>query len=432
VINQQQINRLLAFFARKIIAKHQPLVIGITGSVGKTTTRHAVACALSAKYFLREPEKNFNNEIGIPLTVIGAKGLDEDTGFLARKFGWIRIFAEALVVWLIPQNYPKVLVLEYGIDHPGDMDALVSIVRPNIAVLTTIGISHREHFDKPEDIAFEKGKLAASLPENGTYVYNLDDPNVAAQTSRTKAKLISYGKAGHSASQPDVMLTSVEEHLEMPPATKLHFKTPTREISVTIPVVGTAHESSILAAIAVAESLDIDTELILKGLSSYRAVPGRLNILPGIKRTILIDDTYNAAPLSMSEALQLLARFDNPVKIAVLGDMRELGDLSDQAHAQIGELASRLGLSKLVTVGELGKKIAESAQAHGMAAEAIESYDNSREAAANVLKNLEPESVILIKGSQAVRMEKITKELLAEPTSATSTLVRQYGKWLHT
>ncbi len=425
MVNQQQINKLLAFFARKIIAKHQPLVIGVTGSVGKSSTRHAIAAVLSAKYFLREPEKNYNNEIGIPLTIIGAKGLDEDTGFIARKLGWLRIFSEALVVWLMPQSYPKVLVLEYGIDHPGDMDALIDIVRPKITVITTVGVSHKEFFNTEADIAFEKGKLAAALPADGIYVYNADDIHVAEQTKRTKAKTISYGKA-----QADVVLREVEEKLAMPPASRLDIKTPTRELKINIPVVGTAHESAVLAAVAVAESLEVETDLIIKGLASYRAMPGRLNVLAGIKKTILIDDTYNSAPLSATEALYLLDRFPNPLKVAVLGDMRELGDVSDSAHEQLGALAATLGLHKLVTVGELGQKIAHAALSNGMPADNVITFNTSDEAAVAVLQMLEPESVILIKGSQAVRMEKVTKELLAEPTSASSMLVRQYGKWI--
>lgn len=425
MINQERINQLLAYFTRKIIAKYHPMVIGITGSVGKTSTRHAIAAALSAKYFLREPEKNYNNEIGIPLTVIGARGLDESAGFLSSKLGWLRIFAKALTVWLLPQNYPKLLVLEYGIDRPGDMDVLLNIVKPQIAVLTTIGASHKEFFKTEEAIAHEKGKMAASLPKNGTFIYNAGDVLVAEQAKRTEAHLMSYGSA-----EAKVTLQSVAEQLQIPPSTKMVIKTPSREINVTVPVIGKAHESAVLAAVAVAEAMEVETDLILKGLAGYRAMPGRLNILSGIKRTILIDDTYNAAPLSTMEALRLLDRFPHKIKVAVLGDMLELGDESDSAHAEIGKFATTLNLSKLITVGELGYKIAVAAHEAGMPAGNITSFENSDEAKLTVLNDIEQESVILIKGSQGARMEKITKELLAEPTAASHFLVRQYGKWL--
>lgn len=424
---EDKIKQLLAFFSHKIIAKYKPLVIGITGSVGKTSTRHAIAAALSAKYYLREPEKNFNNDIGIPLTIIGAHGLDEGSFKLAGiKFGWLRIFAKALAVWLLPQEYPKVLVLEFGIDHPGEMDTLLDIVQPKIGVLTTIGISHKEHFPNNEAIAHEKGKMAARLPSNGIFVYNADDTHVREQTKRTKAHLLSYGKTP----QAEVILEKIEEELNAQPSTSIYIKSPVRQLKIKVPVVGTAHTEAILAAFAVCEALQMETELILKGLASYRGMPGRLNILSGIKRSILIDDTYNAAPLSTTEALHLLGRFDSNHKVAVLGDMLELGDESEKAHAEIGKLAASLNLQQLVTVGELGKKIAIAAQEAGMNPENIQSYGNSDEAKIQVLNNLQSDGVVLIKGSQGARMEKITKELLAEPMGAAHLLVRQYGQWL--
>lgn len=421
-----KIKQLLAFFARKIVAKYQPLIIGITGSVGKTSTRHAIAAALSDAYDLREPEKNFNNEIGIPLTVIGAHGLDEHSYAIGPfKLGWIRVFVHALVAWLLPQKYPNLLVLEYGIDHPNDMDSLLDIVQPKIAVLTRIGISHREHFPNNEAIAHEKGKMAARLSKNGIFVYNADDVHVAEQTKRTVGHLLSYGKKN-----ADVVLEKVEEILGIQSHTKLFIKSPVREIAITVPVVGTAHTEAILAAVTVCEALQVDTDKILQGLANYRAMPGRLNILAGIKRTILIDDTYNAAPQSMIEALSLLGRFPGAYKVAVLGDMLELGDITDEAHAEIGSIVAGMKIQKLVTVGEFGRMIATAAQHAGMENQHIVSFKTSDEAKKHVLENLQSDSIILIKGSQGARMEKITKELLAEPMSATRVLVRQYGHWL--
>ncbi|MDQ3018299.1 MAG: UDP-N-acetylmuramoyl-tripeptide--D-alanyl-D-alanine ligase [bacterium] len=411
----------LAWFARKIVAKHNPQIIGVTGSVGKTSTRHAIATVLATKYKVREPIKNYNNQIGIPLTIIGAKGLDDGGG----KLGWLRIFAQAAKTLWFTSSYPKILVLEYGIDHPGDMDELLKIVQPTIAVLTTIGISHREHFNTEAEIAVEKGKMAAGLPVSGMFIYNADDVHVAEQSKRTQAKLLSYGTGS-----ADIVLETVEEVLSLAPQTRLHIKTPTRILQVTIPVVGMAHEAAVLAAVAIAEALEVETDLILRGLANYRPVPGRLNILPGIKRTILIDDTYNAAPLSMMEALHLLHRYEATHKIAVLGDMLELGDLSQKAHADIGELVASMKISKLITVGELGKIIAATAVEKGMKQELVQTFNTSDEARLALQEILDPESVVLIKGSQGVRMEKVTKEVMAEPMSAPHVLCRQYGKWL--
>ncbi len=407
------------------MAKYHPFVIGVTGSIGKTSSRHAIAAVLSARYRVREPLYNYNTDFGIMYTLFGTRGWKKNH----KGIDWPDVFLKAFSTWLLPQNYPEVLVLEYGIDHPGDMDELVDIVKPNMSVLTTIGISHREFFSSAEQIASEKGKLVEVLSKHDTYVYNADDILVAAQTAKTQARKISYGKqeAGHN---PDIILTKVEESLSFPASSTLYFKTPTRELNITVPVVGTAHEKAILAAVAVAESLQVETDLIIKGLANYRPVPGRLNVLPGIKKSILIDDTYNAAPVSTMEALRLLARFSNSYKVAVLGDMLELGDETNIGHADVGQLAAQLNISRLVTVGELGKKIGEAAASAGMSSENIVHFVDSEQAKSFVLQALEPDSVILIKGSQGARMEKIVKELLAEPTAAGQLLVRQYGKWL--
>ncbi len=422
MVTQTRIEKYLAFFARKILKARKPFIIGVTGSIGKTSTRHAIACALSDTYNVREPEKNYNNQIGIPLTIIGAHGLEDSWPIL----GWLRVFLKAVVVWLLPVDYPEVLVLEYGIDHPNDMDGLLHIAKPEIAVLTTIGISHREFFNTEDEIAFEKGKLAASLKKSGIFVYNKADKHVADQTNRVKGKSLSYNVYGEG----DISLRSAEEELSLKPRTFLSIQAGKQLINVTIQAVGTAHIEACVAAVAVAVAMKVPVAQLLSGLSRYRTVSGRLNVIPGIKKSILIDDSYNAAPLSTREALRLLERFPGKNKIAVLGDMLELGEDTAKAHKEIGELVGGMHLQQLITVGELGKLIAKAAIARGFSAERVVTFQNSDEAKRFVQSELEPDSVILIKGSQGVRMEKITKEVLAEPMSAHKVLPRQYGKWI--
>jgi UDP-N-acetylmuramoyl-tripeptide--D-alanyl-D-alanine ligase len=422
--------QILAFFTHKIIAKYNPTVIGITGSVGKTSTRHAIAAALASSYYLREPEKNYNNLIGIPLTVIGAKGIDESTNFVSIWLGWARIYLKALSVWLLPQNYPKLLVLEYGIDAPGDMDALLNLVAPNIAVLTSVGISHLQNFSSQQELAAEKGKIASRLTPNDLFVFNGDDTLVSQEAQKVNARKIAFGVQGQGTELETVILEKITEKLELRPETTLQISTLHGQVSISIPVIGKAHTAAVLCAVAVCVGLKVDQELFEKGLRTYKAMPGRLNILAGIKKTILIDDTYNAAPDSTKEALHLLGRFQSENKIAVLGDMLELGEQSHTGHSEIGTLAATLNLKKLVTVGKLGREIADSALQAGMSEQDILIFEDSKTAAKSVLEILVPESVVLVKGSQGARMEIITKELLAEPTAAGHLLVRQYGKWL--
>jgi UDP-N-acetylmuramyl pentapeptide synthase len=196
---------------------------------------------------------------------------------------------------------------------------------------------------------------------------------------------------------------------------------------------GVTHVSSCLAAVAVAEALGVETDLVQKGLATYKPAPGRLNVIGGIRKSVLIDDTYNGAdPAAMYEALRLFARFPGSHKIAVLGDMLELGDLSDEAHTAVGKEVAAISPTHLVTVGPGGRIIAEGARGGGFSEERIISFNTSQDAMVPVQELMREGSVVLLKGSQSMRMEKITKEIMAEPMRAGELLCRQYGKWLRT
>ncbi len=414
------LEKLLAFFALRILVKYKPIIIGITGSVGKTSTRAAVFAVVSAKYKAYTPPKNLNDKIGLPVGVIGMDSPGK------RLFGWLKVFTHALYLLLFKSKYPEVLVLEYGIDRVGEMDELLAIARPNIGVLTSIGLSHYQFFESTEVIEEEKGKLVESVGASGKVILNADNEIALRQRSKTRAAVLSYGHTG------DVRVDRREEVLSEMSITIMHIVTPTRSFEARVPAVGATHVSSCLAAIAVAETLKIETDLVVKGLGQYRPVPGRLNVLAGLKRSILIDDTYNSAPDSMHEALQLFARFPGTHKIAVLGDMLELGGLSDEAHALVGTEVAHIAPSHLVTVGAGGKIMAEAAVANGYPDEQVVSFDSSDEARLTVQDLIREGSVVLVKGSQGMRMEIISKEIMAEPMRATELLCRQYGKWLET
>ncbi len=412
------LEKLLAVFARNIIKKYQPIIIGITGSVGKTSTRAAVFAVVSAKYRAYTPPKNLNDKIGLPMGIIGLDSPGKSV------LGWIKVFSRALSILLFKVKYPEVLVLEYGIDRVGEMDELLSIAKPNIGVVTSIGLSHYEFFESSDVIELEKGKLAESVEASGVVILNADNEVALRQRSKVHASVLSYGRSG------DVILEALEELLSDASTTLLYVATPTRKFEVRIPAVGATHVSSALAAIAVAERLKIETDIVSKGLNQYKPVPGRLNVISGLKRSILIDDTYNSAPDSLHEALQLLARFSGAHKIAVLGDMLELGELSEEAHKAVGVEVARIALSHLVTVGAGGKIIAESAVASGYPDEQVICFDSSDDARLTVQDLIREGSVVLVKGSQSMRMEIISKEIMAEPMRASELLCRQYGKWI--
>lgn len=410
---------ILAFFARRIVAKYEPKIVGITGSVGKTSTRAAVFAVLSQRYSAYTPPKNLNDKIGLPLGIIGMDSPGKS------MIGWAKVLARALSLLLFRQKYPEVLVLEYGIDRVGEMGQLLAIAVPQVSVLTSIGFSHYEFFSDIETVAREKSRILEALPASGIAVLNGDDERVLAQSGKAKGLVITYG---HTSQTVDLLEQT--EIFTDTPATTLRMRTPRFSLTARLSALGAPHVSAGLAAVAVAEALGVEESAVVRGLAAYRPVPGRLHILGGVRRSWVIDDTYNASPDSMREALALLGRFPGAHKLAVLGDMLELGAVSDAEHQAIGRQAASLGVNHLVTVGPSGKIIAEAALAAGLPEERVISFDTSAQATVTVQELMREGSVVLVKGSQGVRMERITKEIMAEPMRAGDLLCRQYGTWL--
>lgn len=416
---QEYVIKQLAQLARLLIAKHQPKVIGITGSVGKTSSRDAIYAVVTTAFSARRPVKNLNNEIGLPLAILGFDSPGKNF------FGWVKIFLFGYInLWF--GKFPEVLVLEMGVDRPGDMDYLLSIVKPDISVLTSIGMAHYEFFGSYEAVAQEKAKLLEQVKPGGVCVVNLDNQLAAEQIKKALGKVVTYG----FNNQADVRLRVDGEDYQVPPTTKLSVMTSTQEFQVNLKALGVPHCASAGAAIAVGLVLGLRQDQIRQGLANYKPHSGRLNLLNGIKRTLILEDSYNASPDSVKEALAVLSRVPRTQKIIILGDMLELGELSDASHMEIGQEVGQLAPEKLILVGSRTKLIAKGAVLAGLAENKVLWFADSEAAVEHIRENLSSESVVLIKGSQGVRMEKISKELLAEPMSASSVLPRQYGKWV--
>lgn len=414
------LHKLLAYLSRRIVKKYQPKIIGITGSVGKTSSRNAIFLAVSGQYKTRQTEKNYNNELGVPLTIIGAHAPGRNI------FAWLGIFLKAISYILFSQDYPKVLVLEMGVDHPGDMDHLLGIVKPDIAVLTFVGSAHYEFFGSIEAVAQEKSKLIASLDKSGTAILNFDNKLVSQARNLTTAHVVGYGRQ----KEANVTILNVQENFQIPVSSNLEIESPNYKYNFSIPVLGESHVYAVLSAIAVAEELGIHNEVIQQGLLNYKPVPGRMNVFSGLRRTVIIDDSYNASPDSMKIALSTVQKFPNEKKVLVLGDMLELGDNSETSHREIGRIVNSIQPQYLVTSGKHASWIAEEAIMQGYPESQIYSYENSETTAKQVLNLLEEGQVILIKGSQGARMEKVSKEIMAEPMRSKDLLPRQYGKWV--
>lgn len=422
------LKNILANMARAIVVKYQPRIIAITGSVGKTSTRDAILAVLGDRFAVRGSQKSYNNEFGVPLTIIGKDA--PGRSFIA----WISVLTEAVLVRYFPSKYPRVLVLEMGADHPGDIVYLTSIAKPHIAIVTAVAPVHTEFFEEIDGVAQEKGMLIEALPADGVALLNADDPHVAAMRMRTEAKVITFGVRASA----DVTATDYEIHYEpnVPgPDVSIQFTIHSRGGSAPVViagVIGRPQVTAVLAAVAVGEALGMNISEIALRLRSYVSPPGRLRVVAGIKQTVLIDDTYNASPAAAIEALQALRDMPIPEqnrRIFVFGDMRELGNYTESGHREVGMRAAELGVDLFIAVGELGRISANAAREAGMSTSHVFSFDDQKEAGKFIEDRIVPGDVILIKGSQAMRMERITEELMLEPLRASDLLVRQAKNW---
>jgi UDP-N-acetylmuramoyl-tripeptide--D-alanyl-D-alanine ligase len=418
------IQYMLQSLARAIIKRYRPGIIGITGNVGKTSTKEAIYTVLSRDRRVRASKKNFNNELGLPLTILGNW---KDTGGILF---YLNAILSGIIQLIIKRaSYPEILILEYGVNKPGDMKRLLEITRPMIGVVTAIGETpvHVEFFAGKEGIVREKTRLIASLPTTGFAIINADDKSVREMRGKTRAHAITYGFTKGA----DVHIMSHE--------TRLRGGAPETTFKVTyggstIPVrlehaLGKAHIYAAAAAAATGLAFGMNLVKVGEALAGYKPPPGRMRIIPGVKQSVIIDDTYNASPLASKDALETLKGIKTKRKIAVLGDMLELGKHTIEAHQEIGTEAAS-AVKALFTVGQKAKFIAEAAEAAGLPKRSIFVFNNVREAGRELQKMLEPGDVVLVKASQSVRLEKIVKEVMAEPEKADQLLARQSPRWL--
>ena len=415
----------LAFFAKAILKKYRPDIIGVTGSVGKTSAKDAIYTVLAPKFSVRRNVKNYNNEIGLPLTIIGS-----ETGGSSVS-DWLGVFAKAikLLLWR-DKKYPGILVLEMGVDRVGDMKYLTSLAPCKVGVVTTVAPVHLEYFKTLEKIAREKSVIVTHLRKDGWAILNGDNEYIMAMAGNIKAKIMTYGfgkDCDISASEVNISQNSEQE------VCGLNFKLSYNGSTVPVLLPNILGEHLIYAALsaaAAAVAYGMNLLEISEALRDFIAPRGRMNLISGIKGTYIIDDTYNAGPDSMEAAINTLGKIKTRAdKYAVLGDMLELGDYTEEGHRRIGRAIWENGIGYLITVGERAKLIAAEALNCGMDSDNIYSFDNSAEAGRFIQGRIKAGDFILVKGSQGMRMEKATKEIMAEPLRAQELLVRQDKSW---
>jgi UDP-N-acetylmuramoyl-tripeptide--D-alanyl-D-alanine ligase len=311
------------------------------------------------------------------------------------------------------------------------MKRLLEIARPHIGVVTAIGAvpSHVEFFAGPEAVVREKGKLIAALPATGFAILNHDEREIHAMKEGTRAHAITFG----SAEDADVRITNTETILrDGMPETAFKITYGGSLVPVRLKgVMGMPHAYAAVTAAAVALAFGMHLVKIAEALGEYTAPNGRMKVIHGVKGSTVLDDTYNAAPSSVRAALDALKTVRAKRKIAVLGDMLELGEYTIPAHKAIGEFAAS-HIKILITVGDKAKFIAEAAEKAGLSKKNIFVYSGLREASYELKRMIEHGDLVLVKGSQAVRMEKIVREIIEKPEDADELLVRQSPRWLDT
>lgn len=410
--------------ARMLLWRRKPKVIAITGSVGKTSVKDAIYAVIHHHVHTRKSEKSFNSEIGVPLSILGLPNAWNSL------LGWIRNIVDGGVSVFFGR-YPEWLVLEVGVDHPGDMKRITSWLKPDIVVLTRLPDVpvHVEFFDGPEAVIEEKKVLVDALKEDGVLVYNNDDERVREVANGIRQKSVGYGRyaptditmKGDTIAYQDDVPHGVEcsvTHNEEEKTFHLHH------------TVGVQHTYTIGAAVAVASLLDISLSESQGAFTAYQPPRGRMRVLRGVKDTTVIDDTYNSSPVAATRAVETLSEIRTKGrKIVVLGDMLELGRFSIEAHKDLGELVQKSGIDILMTVGVRARGVAEGALNAGMHEKNIFQYEEAPRAGKELEMKLKEGDVVLVKGSQGVRLERVVEEVMAEPERANELLVRQDSFW---
>jgi UDP-N-acetylmuramoyl-tripeptide--D-alanyl-D-alanine ligase len=411
------IQRKLEGYVKRYLKHHKDVkLVIVVGSVGKTSTKMAIGTVLAQKLRVRLHEGNHNAELSAPLAILGI----EYPASLKDIGEWMKVFKAAKERIEQPSDV-DVIIQEVGTDRIGQVPHFGKYAKPYLAVVTAVSAEHMEFFKTLDAVAAEE-LAAANFSEHA--LINRDDIDGKYAADLTNPNINTYGTTDAAEYH------FIENDYSPEKGFEGSFIAPEREepIKASVHVMGEHSIRAAIAAMAVGVKLGLSDKEIAKGLSSIRAVSGRMQILRGMNSTTLIDDTYNSSPIAAASALQALYSLNVPQRIAVLGSMNELGETSPEAHTALGKLCDPVQLAHVVTVGEDAEKyLAPAAKANGCH---VVSFKNALEAGAFVHKALEPGAAILFKGSQGgVYLEEAVKVVLHSTTDEEK-LVRQSSKWM--
>ncbi|MBI5470027.1 UDP-N-acetylmuramoyl-tripeptide--D-alanyl-D-alanine ligase [Candidatus Kaiserbacteria bacterium] len=415
---------ILTWEARLVLYRHLPKIIAVTGSVGKTTTKDAIYAAISGRIRVRKSLASFNSEIGVPLTILGLGNP------WSNPFLWLSVFVKGFLI-IFAKDYPEWLILEVGADRPGDIRRIAKWLKPDIVVFTGVPEIpvHVEYFDSPEAVFREKRTLIEYLKPGGALILNGDDIRAKELKAEFRGLTTTYG-----FEEGCDFLASREaiEYKDGPVG--LYVRVDHAGSSVPLSIQGALGRPRIygaLAALAVSDVMHIDVVSAAGSLAHWTPPPGRMRIIPGKNGSTIIDDTYNSSPVAALSALDTLKEVQGKRRIAILGDMMELGKYSAAAHRTVGERAAQCA-DQLVTIGFRARAIGEVALDGGMPEKNIREYEQreATRAGHELSSELKEGDIVLVKGSQSMRMERTVELLIAHPETAKDTLVRQDEEWL--
>lgn len=372
----EAMKKIAAFYRTQLSCK----VVGITGSVGKTSTKEMIASVLEQRYKVLKTEGNFNNEIGLPLTIFKIRAKHE------------------------------VAVLEMGISDFGEMHRLAAMARPDIGVITNIGLCHLENLGTRDGILQAKTEMFDHLQVDGTVILNGDDDKLSTKKEVNGKPVIFYGVGADSAFdiKKDIYATDIENHGLEGMRAKIH--TPQGDFDAQIPIPGEHNVYNALAGTAVGLQLGLSIREIAQGIASVQTIAGRTNLLR-VKGMTVIDDCYNANPVSMKASIDVLAHTSGR-RIAVLGDMGELGAEEKELHRSIGKVVAASGIDALFCAGTLAEEYAREAKANP---ECEVHYKKTREEMTEeLLAYVKEGDTVLVKASHFMEFPKVVEALTKE------------------
>lgn len=370
--------RALQALARHVRRASGARVVAITGSAGKTTTKDAIAALASARYRVVKNRGNLNNHLGLPLSLLELRhGAD-------------------------------VAVMELGMNHAGEVRVLVGIAEPDVRVWTNVGDAHIGHFGSPDRLADAKAEILEHATADTVLVANADDPLVMARVGAFPGRLVTFGlEQGATVRAVDLRDLGLD-------GTEATLVTPAGSRALRVPLAGRGHLANALCAAAVAVELGVDLDTVAAGVATLAPSPRRGAVRRLPNGVTVVDDSYNSSPAALAHALDLLGRAEAARRIAVVGEMLELGESSLRLHQACGRAAARAGVAWLVTIGgESARALGRAAVDAGLPAAAVTHVATSAEAADRVAAGVAPGDVVLVKGSRGIRTELVADRLVA-------------------